>query len=150
KKLGDKGVEATVPYSLQRATKDFPVTLYTAKDCGDTCKLGAELLSKRGIPFKEKDARDPGVAEELSALTGGKQEVPVLTVGRSVVRGFEEGAWKSSLDSAGYPSTAVPGVAVKPRAPAKSTAAKDAAAKDAVKDMNPQDPTQADAGKPPS
>ena len=150
KKLGDKGVEATVPYSLQRAMKDFPVTLYTANDCGDPCKLGAALLSKRGIPFKEKNARDSGVTEEISALTGGKQEVPVLTVGRSVLRGFEEAAWKSSLDSAGYPSTALPGVAAKPSAPAKGTAAKDAAAKDAAKDPNPQDPTQTDAGKPPS
>jgi hypothetical protein len=61
-------------------------------------------------------------------------------VGRSVLRGFEEGAWKSSLDSAGYPSTAVPGVAPKPSPPAK----------DAAKETNPKDPTQTDAGKPPS
>jgi len=153
KKLGDKGVEATVPYSLQLATKNFPVTLYTAKDCGDPCKVGAALLAKRGIPFKEKNARDSGVTEEISALTGGKLEVPVLTVGRSVLRGFEEGAWNSSLDSAGYPSTAVPGVAAKPKPPVKQAPpeGKDAAGKDeAAKDTSAKEPSQTDTGKPPS
>jgi Domain of unknown function (DUF4124) len=151
KKLGDKGVESTVPYSLQLATKNFPVTLYTAKDCGEPCKLGAALLGKRGIPFKEKNARDPGVTEEISGLTGGKLEVPLLAVGRSVLRGFEESAWNSSLNSAGYPSTAVPGVA-KPSPPAKQAPpeGKEAAGKDAAKDTSAQDPTQTDTGKPPS
>ena len=43
----------------------------------------------------------------MKALTGGALEVPVATVGSSVLRGYEEGAWKTTLDAAGYPSTAV-------------------------------------------
>jgi hypothetical protein len=153
KKLGDKGVEATVPYSLQLAMKNFPVTLYSAKDCGDPCKLGVALLNKRGVPFSEKNARDPGVAAELSGLTGGKQEVPVLTIGRAALRGFEEGAWNSSLDAAGYPRTAVlpptsTGTAAKPGPAAKQapSGSKDAGAKEETANQ----PAQTDAGKPPS
>jgi hypothetical protein len=38
-------------------------------------------------------------------------------VGSSKVKGYEEGAWHSALDGAGYPRTALPGQ-VPPRPPA--------------------------------
>jgi hypothetical protein len=37
-----------------------------------------------------------------------------MTVGNQKQQGFEEGAWNSLLDSAGYPSTAIPGAALPP------------------------------------
>jgi len=83
--------------------------------CGDACTRGQELLARRGIPYAEMDATDPATQEELRKLTGGALEVPVLKVGRDVLRGFEEGMWNLSLDAAGYPRTAV----IPPRPPTK-------------------------------
>jgi glutaredoxin len=103
KKFGDQPTDAPVPYALQQAVKNFPVTLYSADQCGDACSKASALLSQRGVPFTEKNARDAAVGEELKALNGGKLEVPVMKLGTQVVRGYEEGNWNSVLDAAGYP-----------------------------------------------
>ena len=106
-----------LPYATQVAMQKSPVTLYTGADCGDPCKQGRELLSKRGIPFSERDAQaNADDAEALKKLVGAA-DVPVLTVGSAKVKGYEEGAWHSALDGAGYPRTALPGQ-VPPRPPA--------------------------------
>lgn len=107
KKFGDGASDAPVPYAVQQAVKKFPVTLYSAAQCGDPCNKATALLSQRGVPFTQKDARDPAVAEELKAANGGKLEVPVMKLGSQVVRGYEENTWNSALDAAGYPKWAV-------------------------------------------
>jgi hypothetical protein len=104
KKLTDKPSAPTVSYSLQQAMKNFPVTLFSY-DCGDGCVKAAALLAKRGVPYTPKDPLDPPVREELKKATNGDEAAPVLVVGRRVLKGFEEGAWNSALDAAGYPST---------------------------------------------
>lgn len=111
---GGKASDAPLPYALQQAVKNFPVTLYSST-CGTACTQAHALLAKRGIPYSEMDATDPAVQEELKKLTGGAIEVPVLKVGRDVARGFEEGRWNTSLDAAGYPQTAL----IPPRPPTK-------------------------------
>ena len=45
---GGKPTEAPLPYVLQQAVKNFPVTLYLI-ECGDACTRARELLAKRGI-----------------------------------------------------------------------------------------------------
>jgi glutaredoxin len=127
KRLGDKPDAAQLPYALKEAVKNFPVTLYTADDCGEACKQASAYLSRRGVPFTEKDARRPDNANTVMSLTGGKLEVPVLTVGRNTLRGYEQGAWANALDAAGYPRSPAlpPGVAarkVEPK-PAKEATA---------------------------
>lgn len=124
KRFGDKPTDVALSYALQRATKNFPLTLYNS-DCGDACSKAAALLSQRGVPFSDKNARDAAAGEELKALTGGKLEVPVLKLGSQVLRGFEEGAWNQALNAAGYPRTGLlpPKVAVK-TTPAKPEASK--------------------------
>src|SRR5690242_12248060 len=108
KKFGDRPTDVTLPYALQQAIKKFPVTLYTA-DCGDACTKAAALLSKRGVPYTEKNAREAAAGEELKALNGGKLEVPLLKLGNQLVKGYEEAGWNRALDAAGYPSSpAVP------------------------------------------
>lgn len=114
KAQGGKPSDVPLPYVLQQAVKNFPVTLYST-ECGDACTRARELLAKRGVPYTELDATDPATQVELSQLTGGALEVPVLKVGRDAVRGFEEGRWNTSLDAAGYPQTAV----IPPRPPTK-------------------------------
>ncbi|HEX9450196.1 MAG TPA: glutaredoxin family protein [Burkholderiales bacterium] len=106
KAAGGKSSDAPLPYALQQAVNNFPVTLYSSA-CGDGCTRARQLLEKRGIPHTEADATEPTVQEELKKLTGGTIEVPVLKVGRDTLRGFEEGRWNTALDAAGYPQTAV-------------------------------------------
>jgi glutaredoxin len=123
RRLGGGGPdEAQLPYATQVAAKRNPVTLFTGTDCGDLCSQGRNLLSQRGIPFTERDAQNNATdREELTRLIGSL-EVPVLLVGESKVKGFEESRWQASLDSAGYPRTRLPGRT--PSSAAPPTAAK--------------------------
>jgi len=123
KASGGKASEAPLPYALQLAVRNFPVTLYSSA-CGDGCTRANQLLAKRGIPHAQADATDPAVQEELKKLTGGTIEVPVLKVGGDTLRGFEEGRWNTALDAAGYPQTALipPPLTTKPAKPAVSPA----------------------------
>ena len=120
KAFGDKPTDVAVPYALQRAIKNFPVTLYTA-DCGDACTKAAALLAKRGVPFTEKNARDTAIGEEVKALNSGKLEVPLLRIGTQTLLGFEEAGWNRALDAAGYPSSAV----IPPKVAAKAVPSKE-------------------------
>ena len=115
---GGKPGDAPLPYSLQQAVKNFPVTLYTSQ-CGAACTGARELLAKRGVPYNEMDATDATIQIELKKVTGGTVVVPVLKVGSDAIKGFEEGRWNNSLDAAGYPQTAL----IKPQSPTKPAAA---------------------------
>jgi glutaredoxin len=115
KRFGDKPADSGLPYALQQAVKNFPVTLFTS-DCGDACTQAAALLTKRGVPFVEKNAREAAVQDELKALNSGKLEVPVIMLGTQLIRGFEENAWTQALDAAGYPSSPVVPAAVAAKA----------------------------------
>jgi glutaredoxin len=110
---------STLPYAVQQAVKNFPVTLW-AFDCGDPCARARAHLHKRGVPHAERNAQ-----KEPDALKGitGSLEVPVLLVGTKQLKGYLESDWDAALDSAGYPKTALPGVKVKapPQAGGKSS-----------------------------
>jgi hypothetical protein len=96
-----------MPYALQQAAKTFPVTVYNA-DCGAPCDQARALLEKRGIPHTARNAREPEVQADLKKVTGSQDiDVPVLQVGRNVVKGWEAGQWNNALDAAGYPKSAV-------------------------------------------
>jgi glutaredoxin len=94
----DSGAES---YLLQQARKDFPVALYSAPGC-EPCEGARKLLNARGIPFKEVSVVDNPQIEELKKLFNDAT-VPVLTVGRTVQKGYEQGAYHALLDAAGYP-----------------------------------------------
>ncbi len=135
KRMGGGYVEdSQLPYATQVAMKRSPVTLYTGADCGDPCERGRGLLSRRGIPFSERDAQGNAQDQEaLKKLVGGL-EVPVLVIGESKIKGYEEGQWNSALDGAGYPRTAIPGaVPPRPRAPEPAKKAPEAAEPAAAK-----------------
>ena len=109
KRFGEKAGTQQLPYALQVATRNFPVTLYNT-DCGATCDQAVKLLTTRGVPFTQKNAKDAQVAAELMKLAEGKLIAPVLLVGKSAVKGFEASAWQSALDIGGYPkSNQLPG-----------------------------------------
>jgi glutaredoxin len=127
KRVGGGYVDQDYPYAVQQAMKRNPVTLYTAPSCGEACTSGRELLSKRGIPFAERDAASNAQAQEaLKKLVGGL-EVPVLVVGESSIKGYEQGQWAAALDTAGYPRERLPGQAptrgaLEPATPPKAAA----------------------------
>lgn len=93
-----------LPYATRLAAKNFPVTLYTAPDCGAACRDARESLEKRGVPFHEIVVGDDRSIEDLKRLTG-KTQVPVLRVGTQPQVGYEPEGWKAALDGAGYPET---------------------------------------------
>ena len=100
------GVAPQVSYDLEKAKKDFPVTLYSSPNCKEGCDAVRAALNKRGVPFTEKQVYDQASNDELKRVAGA-QEVPTLLVGRSVQRGFEQDAFDALLDSAGYPKAGV-------------------------------------------
>jgi glutaredoxin len=126
----DASDTAGQPYALQVAAKSFPVTLYTARDC-DPCGDARKLLNSRGVPFREVLVVDEPQQQELRKVAGALA-VPSVTVGSNVQKGFEESAYHSLLDIAGYPkagiltprSQAEPKPAPPPAAPAAEPADK--------------------------
>lgn len=126
KTLGSRPADdSQLPYATRMAAKNFPVTLYNSK-CGEACSKAREHLSKRGIPFSEKDASQPEVQEELKKLIK-ELEVPVLVVGKVInLKGYEAGAWDAALDQAGYPKSA-PLAMPKPKAETQGKEQKPAA-----------------------
>ncbi|MDH3288972.1 MAG: glutaredoxin family protein [Betaproteobacteria bacterium] len=90
-----------LPYSVQQAVKNFPVTLWVL-DCGAVCDNARAHLLRRGVPHTEKDPQAD--REAFEKLTGGV-EVPVLYVGTNRLKGYLASEWDAALDVAGYPRT---------------------------------------------
>lgn len=123
RKMGDS-VTSTgdAPFSLQLATKNHPVTLWVAPDCKDPCNNARTHLNRRGTPYTERNVSDDfEVFKKLSPAN----EVPFLQVGVIRVKGYLESEYDTTLDSAGYPRTAI---ATKPRPAAATPQAKPPAA----------------------
>lgn len=130
------------PYEVRRAMNDFPVTLYTAPSCMDTCEMARTALNKRGIPFTEVQVVDDETRQRVKALTGAVG-VPVLVVGRSVFNGYERVGFHGLLDSAGYPKEgAVPARTQRaPAAPAPAGAEPAQSTEEASVKRGPYDPS---------
>jgi hypothetical protein len=126
---------STVPYSVQQAVKNYPVTLWVF-DCGEPCKQAKAHLARRGVPHTQRDAQKE--SDQLKKLAGSL-EVPLLLVGSTQLKGYLEETWDSALDSAGYPRTPFPGM--KPQV--KSGGASEAAAPVPSKDVPAKDASSA-------
>jgi glutaredoxin len=96
--------EEILPYEVQRAKQNFPVTLYTFPDCGSACKIARDFLTKRGIPFAEKSLV---TNEDINAFRkdSGDSQIPAISIGKNWLKGFLEERWSKELDIAGYPKT---------------------------------------------
>jgi glutaredoxin len=105
KKSAPRGDSSTpaLPFALQQAIKNFPVTLYTSATC-DPCAQARELLNARGVPYKEIGIVDKQGLENLKELAG-TTVVPILTVGRDLYKGYDSSNFHTALDNAGYPRT---------------------------------------------
>lgn len=111
--LGSNTIQtSTLPYSVQQAVKNFPVTLWIY-DCGEPCASARSHLARRGVPYTERDAQKDGETLKKLAGTFG---APVLIIGSTTLKGYLDTEWDTALDAAGYPRTAPPGM--KPQAQA--------------------------------
>jgi glutaredoxin len=107
RRLGAPAADKTLPYSVQQAMANFPVTLYVTADCNEGCKDGRDYLKARGIPFSEKSVATNEEIDALKSLVGGGEAVvPVLTVGSKNAKGWLQSDWQRLLDAAGYPTKA--------------------------------------------
>jgi glutaredoxin len=126
-------VPQDLPFASREAARRNPVTLYIAKGCGEPCDQARALLSRRGIPYAQRDPLLSTSDSEALAKLVGALEVPVLVVGASHLKGYEEGQWQAALDGAGYPRSLPPGV----RAPQPQPVVPDAPAAPAQEPAKP-------------
>jgi len=86
----------------ERATFDYPVTLYAIKKCRP-CDQAREQLQKRKVPFEEKDPTSDGkLYQKYTKMVDGTN-VPGISVGENIVADYTEEALGKALDAAGYP-----------------------------------------------
>jgi glutaredoxin len=96
------GDDVALPYATAQAARNFPVTLYTQDGCGP-CDSGRTLLRARGVPFEEKTVSSNSDLAAFKAINKDGQ-LPVLSVGREQIAGYEASRWNSALSTAGYPA----------------------------------------------
>ncbi|HEY2627991.1 MAG TPA: glutaredoxin family protein [Usitatibacter sp.] len=110
KQMGGGGPEnANLPYATQMAAQRNPVTLYASARCAESCTNARNLLESRGIPYTERDPQTNSADGEALRKLVGDLYVPVLVVGTSPTKGYQEDQWNAALDSAGYLRTRLPG-----------------------------------------
>jgi glutaredoxin len=99
-----------LPAALRQVAAKFPVVLYvTTADC-EPCNAGRTFLRQRGIPHAERSVTTTEDSEAFKRIAGAN-DVPTLTIGAQVLRGYSASDWAQYLDAAGYPpnSTLPPG-----------------------------------------
>jgi glutaredoxin len=112
RKLEPNVIDGQASYVMKDAAIKNPVILFGA-DCGPLCSNAKALLEKRGIPYELKDPQKVKKdAEALNALTGA-MELPVIKVGKEMIKGFEPNQWNAMLNDAGYPKSKIPGASRK-------------------------------------
>lgn len=138
KKIGGNVIEGQDNFALRDAARKFPVTLFI-NECGETCNNARALLTRRGIPFTQKNPESSAIDAAALKKLVGSLEVPTLAIGESSpIKGYLESSWNSALDVAGYPRT-------NPKAPSVEKAASEkAAAEKATQDKIAQEKAAAE------
>jgi glutaredoxin len=101
--LSDANTGAALPFALRQVVSQYPVTLYSAGNCGP-CDSGRALLRTRGTPFTEKTVTTNDDAQALKRISG-ESTLPFLTIGSQQIKGYSELEWTQFLNAAGYPQT---------------------------------------------
>jgi glutaredoxin len=94
--------DATLPFDVRLAHKNFPVTLYVFNPCDDSCNFARNFLKKRRVPFSEVTLKTKEDVDNFKQQSGTDM-VPTLSVGHAWLKGFQPNDWNNELDSAGYP-----------------------------------------------
>ena len=96
---------ANLPFELKQVTAKYPVTLYTAAQCGP-CDSGRVHLAARGVPYAERSVSTAEDSAQLQRVSG-EVSLPFLTIGSQRIKGFSAAEWTQYLDAAGYPATSM-------------------------------------------
>jgi mycoredoxin len=86
--LVGKMVSWIAPKKAVTSITQSGVVLYSASWCG-YCRSARELLKREDIPFTEYDIEASDHGEKIYRALGGGG-IPVLEIGKKVVRGFDE------------------------------------------------------------
>jgi glutaredoxin len=73
----------------------LPVVIYTSNDCR-WCGVAKEYLSRRGVPYTEKNVEFDEAAGMEAMRLAGQRRTPVIAVGSQVIVGFQ----RRELDAA--------------------------------------------------
>lgn len=66
------------------------ITIYTTSYCG-YCRAAKELLSSRGLAFKEIDVTDDeAMRQKLVGMAGGRETVPQIFIDGKSIGGYQE------------------------------------------------------------
>lgn len=95
----------SLPFELRGPAQRYPVTLYTAANCG-ACVSARTFLANRGIPFTERTVASNEDIEALQRIAGSPT-VPFATIGAQQLKGYSESEWSQFLDAAGYPKVSI-------------------------------------------
>lgn len=103
-------------YGLDKVKKNFPVTLYVVRNCGNACKQAHDFLAKYKIPYTEVLLKNQQEVNDFRDKSGSDLS-PTLAVGKDWLKGFQSDEWQDELNVAGYPgvgpsSTSAQGVPV--------------------------------------
>ena len=96
---------ASLPFELKQVSAKYPVTLYTALQCGP-CESARAHLAARGVPYTERSVSTAEDSTQLQRISG-ETSLPFLTIGSQRVKGFSAAEWTQYLDAAGYPATSM-------------------------------------------
>ena len=77
------------------------VKVYTVPTCS-FCKMTKEFLTQKGIAFSDHDvSTDAEAREEMSRVSGQGLSVPVISVGETVIVGFNKDRLEQALKDSG-------------------------------------------------
>lgn len=101
--LDNNTASAPLPAALRQVASKFPVVLYVSTPDCDPCNTARSFLRQRGIPYAERSVTTTEDSEAFKRIAGAN-DVPVLTIGSQVLRGYSSSEWAQYLDVAGYPA----------------------------------------------
>jgi len=130
-----ESVDANFAYELRQAISQFPVVLYSTRNCVP-CDAGRRMLQQRGIPFTEKTVNSTQDMDALQKI-GGNNSLPLLTIGSQQIQGFSEPDWQQYLSAATYPAQNSLPANYRPSAPTALVEPVQSAPKKAIKPPKP-------------
>jgi glutaredoxin len=86
---------------LKNRNRKFPITLYMMPKCA-TCDLVRQYLISKKLPNSELNVEGNTAMQAELKRVSGKLEVPVVTVGKGLVRGYSLEELNKQLIEAGY------------------------------------------------
>lgn len=84
---------------LEQARRNVKITMYSTDWCG-VCKRARKYMETRGIPFTEHDIEHDAAARARSHQLNPRNSVPVITVDKELLVGFDPESLEDSIATA--------------------------------------------------